>query len=154
MRAPPSVMGPSATRPPCGGRAAAPLHIWVAPKGRFRFTFEIMNTENYTATAQELGAIFTLTARRVRQYVEDGDMRPLERGRFDAAWFGYLLAGRRMTANRPRKVPPHTCVALAWRAVTSGTAAERDALVKLFIRNGLTHDDALVALGSAEGLRA
>ncbi|OXI91200.1 hypothetical protein CFB40_12130 [Burkholderia sp. AU31652] len=83
-------------------------------------------------------------------------MPAIERGKFDVAFFCYLRKGEERAEglrNRPNR---DTLVALGWLAGTKDRPSDEDvaAFGKLFERNGLTRDAALVALGRAQQLVA
>ncbi|MFJ2995481.1 hypothetical protein [Pandoraea sp. NPDC087047] len=108
-----------------------------------------MNT--FAMTAPELAEIFGLTARRVTQYRDDRLLPTLERGRFDFAWLLYLRKGQERTTNVRNKPDRDTLVALGWIAGMNDKPSNDDleAFGKLFERNGLTRDAALLAVGRA-----
>lgn len=140
----------------CGAEAPR-RSITGCPKNRhFRFPSvnrSTMDNPPFAFTADELAACFSLTPRRIRQFAEDGDLPRLGRGTFDGAWLCYLLMGRRRTENSKVKPTAPVCVAIGWRVGAPGTPEEREAFVGLFERNGLSRDDALLALGAASGVR-
>lgn len=112
-----------------------------------------MSAALYAMSAPDLAAQHKITARRVRQYVEDGLMPTLEPGRFDAVFFLYLRAGELHTRNKNTRPNRDTLVALGWLKCLGAepTADDIQAFTQLFARNGLSRDAAMVALGRAQG---
>lgn len=108
----------------------------------------------FAFTADELAACFSITPRRVRQLAEDGDLPRLGRGTFDGAWLCYLLTGRKIMERTSPKLSAAVYVAIGWSSVVIGAKGERQAFIGLFERNGLSRDDALIALGAAQARRA
>lgn len=98
--------------------------------------------------------ILNVTPRRIRQFVEDGNVPRPERGQVDLAWCLYFNSGLNITdrwMTKPRD--PKTLVALAWLAgVANPSDDDIAAFAGLFERNGFDRDAALLALGTARGL--
>ena len=112
---------------------------------------EISHSQPINAVAQCLD----ITPRRIRQLVEDGSIPRIERGHVDAAWAMYCYAGSIQVYNwvdKPRD--PKVLVALSWLSGlgSNPTAKDIDTLAETFKRNGFTRDDALLAIGRAQGL--
>lgn len=96
-----------------------------------------------------------ITPRRIRQFCESGDIPRIGRGHVCLTWAMYYYAGSLQVeewANKPRD--PKTLVALAWLTGlgTKPSATDIEALADTFKRNGFTRDDALLAIGRAQGL--
>ena len=138
---------------PCGGRHLAPIDIWMPFKEPFPFpnTKIPMDNPTFAFTADELAACFSITARRVRQLAEDRDLPRLGRGTFDVAWLCYLLTGRKIMESATTKLPATVYVAIGWSSAIVGANGERQAFIEMFERNGLPRDEALIALGAAQG---
>ena len=113
-----------------------------------------MTAHTFTATATELGQFHDLSARRIRQYAEDGLLPVVERGRFDAVFFMYLRIGERSTRNASKRRDRDTLVALGWLSGVGNEPSNDDAqaFANLFQRNGLSREQALMAIGRAQGL--
>ncbi len=111
---------------------------------------------SYAMTAPELAQMFDLTPRRIGQYRDDGLLPAIERGRFDVAWLLYLRKGQERTTNLRKRPDRDTLVALGWLGGTNDKPSQDDlaAFCKLFERNGLTRDAALLAIGRAQQLMA
>ncbi|WP_371112809.1 hypothetical protein [Ralstonia pseudosolanacearum] len=111
---------------------------------------------DFAMTASELGEIFGVTARRVAQYRDDKLLPTIERGKFDVAWLLWLRKGEQRAAKLRNKPDRDTLVALGWLGGVNDKLSEDDlvAFAKLFERNGLTRDAALLALGRAQQLMA
>ncbi|WP_275906127.1 hypothetical protein [Burkholderia semiarida] len=107
-------------------------------------------------TASELAAIFEITPRRIGQYRDDRLLPAIERGRFDASWLLYLRKGEERAEGLRNRPSRDTLVALGWLAGSNDKPSDDDVAMfgKLFERNGLTRDAALVALGRAQQLVA
>lgn len=103
-----------------------------------------------TTVAQMLG----ITDRRLRQFVEQGLIPRIERGKVDAPWAIHLFAGAKMTEQLTNKPDdPGVLVALAWLTGAGPEAkASRHLLADIFERNGRSRDDALVCIGHAQAL--
>lgn len=102
-------------------------------------------------TAPEIGAILDLTPRRVTQYREDGLLPTIERGKFDLGWLLNLRLGEKRASNLRKRPDRETLVALGWLSGMADKPSDDDlaAFGKLFERNGLTRDAALLAVGRA-----
>lgn len=109
---------------------------------------------SYAMTAPELAQTFDLTPRRIGQYRDDGLLPTIERGKFDVAWLLYLRKGQDCSANLRKRPDRDTLVALGWLAGVKGKPSDDDlaAFCKLFERNALTRDAALLAVGRAQQL--
>ncbi|MCF1440393.1 hypothetical protein ACI2UZ_01735 [Ralstonia nicotianae] len=105
-------------------------------------------------TAPELAQTFGLTPRRIGQYRDDGLLPAIARGRFDVAWLLYLRKGQERTTNLRSKPDRDALVALGWLAGVNDKPSDDDlaAFCKLFERNALTRDAALLAVGRAQQL--
>ena len=108
----------------------------------------------YAMTAVQLADMHELSARRVRQYQEDGRITALARGLFDAGWFSHLRIGEAVCMNLRHKPSTNTLVAVGWFLAVGKrvTVEDRKYLVELFKRNGKSAEDALVALGEAQAV--
>lgn len=96
-----------------------------------------------------------LSPRRVRQFCENGDVPRLGRGQVDLTWTLYFHAGSLQVSSLTRKPrDAQTLVALAWLTGLDKdpTAKDIDSFADLFKRNGFTREQALMALGRAEGI--
>src|SRR5690606_29781144 len=102
-------------------------------------------------SAPEIGAMLGITARRVRQYVDDGLLPTIERGRFDMVFLMYLRSGEQRTRNASKRPGRDTLVALGWLPGVGDTPTNEDltAFAQIFARNGLTRDAAFMAVGRA-----
>lgn len=111
---------------------------------------------SYAMTAPELAQMFDLTPRRIGQYRDDGLLPAIERGKFDSAWLLYVRKGQERAARLSNKPGRDVLVALGWLAGVNDKPSEDDlaAFCRLFERNGLTRDAALVAVGRAQQLMA
>ena len=111
---------------------------------------------DFAMTASELGAGLGITARRVTQYRDDRLLPTIERGKFDPAFLVNLRKGEQR-GNKLRNRPDRdTLLALGWLAGVNDKPSEDDlaAFCRLFERNGLTRDAALLAVGRAQQLMA
>ena len=111
---------------------------------------------DFAMTAHEIGAILGITPRRVTQYRDDGLLPTIERGKFDTAFLLYLRVGEKRTRNLRKRPDRDMLVALGWLGGVNDKPADDDvaAFSKLFERNGLTRDTALLAVGRAMQLVA
>ncbi len=102
-------------------------------------------------TATEIGALMNITPRRVRQFVEDGLLPTLERGKFDFAFLLWLRKGQERAAKVRNRPDRDTLVALGWLGGVNDKPSDGDlaAFSKLFERNGLMRDASLLAIGRA-----
>jgi hypothetical protein len=101
-----------------------------------------------TTVAQMLG----ITDRRLRQFVEQGLIPRVERGKVDATWAIHVFAGAKMVeqlTNRPDD--PGALVAIAW-LTGHGQDANYHRLADTFERNGRNRNDAFVCIGYAQAL--
>lgn len=107
-------------------------------------------------TATEIGALMNITPRRVRQFVEDGLLPTLERGKFDFAFLLWLRKGQERAAKVRNRPDRDTLVALGWLGGVDDKPSEQDlaAFPSLFERNRLPRDAALLAVGRAMQLVA
>lgn len=106
----------------------------------------------YSMTAGEIGQALNITDRRVRQLAEEGLLPRLERGKYDLGWAAYLIGSIRAFDGRIKKPnDPRVMVAFSWLA-GCGEAWQNDLpmLRELFVRNGYTAEDALIAVGQAQ----
>jgi hypothetical protein len=117
---------------------------------------ENVTPDLYAMTAPQLAELFNITARRVGQYRDDKLLPTIERGRFDMAWLLYLRMGEKRARNLSKKPPRDVLVALGWLGAVDDEPSKDDmaALCPLFVRNGLTRDAALLAVGRAQQLVA
>ena len=106
---------------------------------------------SYAMTAPELAQMFGLTPRRIGQYRDDQLLPTIERGKFDVAWLLNLRVGEKRASNLRKRPDRDTLVALGWLSGTNDKPNDDDleAFGKLFERNGLTRDAALLAVGRA-----
>lgn len=112
-----------------------------------------MTEHAFVATSTELGQMHGLSPRRIRQYAEDGLLPVVERGRFDPVFFMYLRMGEHRTRNASKRPDRDALVALGWLAgVGEPSNEDAQAFAKLFQRNGLSHEQALIAIGRAQGM--
>lgn len=105
-------------------------------------------------SASELAELFGITPRRVTQYRDDKLLPTIERGKFDVGWLLWLRKGQERAVRLPRKPARDTLVALGWLGGVDDKPSDDDLAMfgKLFERNGLTRDAALVAIGRAQQL--
>lgn len=108
----------------------------------------------FAMTASDLAKMHDLTQRRVRQYAEEGLLPVVERGRYDPAFFMYLRIGEHMTRSAFKRPCRDTLVALGWLGGVANDPTEDDAqaFATLFERNGLAREQALMAIGRAQGM--
>lgn len=101
--------------------------------------------------AQGLG----ITARRLRQFVENGDIPRLGRGLVDFTCSTYFYSGSLIVEDwRTKPSDPKTLYAIAWLTGLGAepTATDLEACAATFRRNGFSRDDALLAIGRAQGV--
>jgi hypothetical protein len=114
-----------------------------------------MNELNHTQSINTVAEMLNLTPRRVRQFCENEDVPRLGRGLVDLTYTIYFHAGSLQVEDWPNKPrDAKTLVALAWLSALDKdpSAKDIDSLAETFIRNGHTRDDALLAIGRAQGL--
>ncbi|NVH69339.1 hypothetical protein G4D37_24715 [Burkholderia pseudomallei] len=80
----------------------------------------------------------------------------VERGKFDIGWLLWLRKGQERARNLSKKPSRDTLVAMGWLGGVDDEPSDDDlaAFCKLFERNGLARDAALVAIGRAQQLVA
>jgi predicted transcriptional regulator len=106
--------------------------------------------ESNANTAAEIAAEHGITPRRVRQYVTEGRLPRLRRGRFDALYFACMRSGESLCPKRHRKPAALVLVALGW--LHAGDREDRELFVGMLKENGLQRADAVGALGEAKAL--
>ncbi|MER2511200.1 MAG: hypothetical protein ABTQ25_02055 [Nitrosomonas ureae] len=97
-----------------------------------------------------------ITPRRIRQFIENGDIPRLGRGQVCLTWAMYFYAGSLAVEGWAHKpTDAKTLYAIAWLTGlgTKPSSKDIEACAATFVRNGFTRDDALRAIGQAEGLR-
>lgn len=106
-------------------------------------------------TAPAIADLLGITARRVRQYATDGLLPAIERGKFDVGFLLNLRIGEKIKANTRTRPDRDTLVAIGWLSGvdTEPSPDDIDAFARLFERNGLRRDAALLALGRAQGAK-
>lgn len=107
----------------------------------------------YALSAPELAALFGISARRVGQYRDDGLLPTITRGRFDAGWLHHLRTGEKITQSVRLRLGRDVLVAIGWLSCLDSRepeAEDLEAFARLFERNGLTRNEALLALGRAQ----
>jgi len=112
---------------------------------------ELNRIQPITFVAQSLG----ITARRIRQFVENGDVPRLGRGLIDFTWCLYFYTGSVIVENWNKKPhDPKILYALGWINILGGDPSSEDIerCVETFKRNGFNRDQALLAIGRAQGL--
>lgn len=99
--------------------------------------------------AQGLG----ITPRRIRQFIENGDIPRIGRGLVCFTWSTYFYAGSLIVEDwRTKPSDPKTLYAIAWLTGlgTNPSATDIEACAATFKRNGFSRDDALLAIGRAQ----
>ncbi|MDK3021714.1 hypothetical protein QO239_03720 [Cupriavidus taiwanensis] len=106
---------------------------------------------DFAMTAPEIGALLGITSRRVTQYRDDGMLPTIERGKFDAAFLLHLRKGEQRSSRLRTRPDRDTLVALGWLSGMDDKPSDDDlaAFGRVFERNGLTRDAALLAVGRA-----
>lgn len=108
---------------------------------------------DYMMTAAEIGEILGVTDRRVRQLAAEAGIKAAGHT-YDTAW---LLSYHAATKAAPESIKRAGAPAMvAWSQVAGSTIGGKsylpedgECLVDIFARNGLSRDDAMVAIGRA-----
>jgi len=112
---------------------------------------ELNRIQPIAFVAQSLG----ITARRLRQFCENGDIPRLGRGLVDFTWCLYFYTGSVIVENWKQKpVDAKALYAIGWLNILGGepTSEDIERCVDTFKRNGFSRDDALLAIGRAQGV--
>lgn len=113
-----------------------------------------MTSAPYLMSAPDIAEVLGITARRVTQYRDERLLPTIERGKFDVAFLMHLRLGEKVKKNARQRPDRDTLVAIGWLSSVGSndlTVEDLDAFAQLFERNGLTRDQAMLALGRARG---
>lgn len=115
-----------------------------------------MTELEYLQPINTVAQCLNLTPRRIRQFCEDDQVPRLGRGCVDLTWAMYFHIGSIQVSDLARKPrDPQTLVAVAWLGGLGcrPSAKDIDLFAELFERNGFSREQALMAIGRAEGIR-